>query len=71
MNAEQINIDDFVDYAAEYKSVIKGAKITGDRIIGRCPFHDDNKDSFAADLKTGIRYEYGYYIRRSRYRNRR
>lgn len=54
MNAEQINIDDFVDYAAEYKSVIKGAKITGDRIIGRCPFHDDNKDSFAADLKTGM-----------------
>ena len=54
MNAEQLNIDDFVDYAAEYKSVIKGAKITGDRIIGRCPFHDDNKDSFAADLKTGM-----------------
>lgn len=53
MNADQLNIDDFVDYAAEYKSIIKNARITGDRIIGRCPFHDDNKDSFTADLKTG------------------
>lgn len=53
MNAEQLNIDDFVDYAAEYKSIIKNAKITGDRILGRCPFHDDKKDSFVADLKTG------------------
>lgn len=53
MNAEQLNIDDFVDYAAEYRSVLKNAEITGDRIIGRCPFHNDNKNSFAADLKTG------------------
>ena len=54
MNAEMLNIDDFVDYAAEYKSLIKDAKITGDRLIGRCPFHDDRKDSFTADLKTGM-----------------
>ena len=54
MNAEQLNIDDFVDYAAEYKSIIRDAKITGDRLIGRCPFHDDRKDSFTADLKTGM-----------------
>ena len=54
MNANQLNIDDFVDYEAEYKSVIKNAKITGNRIIGRCPFHNDNKDSFTADLKTGM-----------------
>ena len=53
MNAEQLNIDDFVDYAAEYRSVVKNAEITGDRIIGRCPFHNDNKNSFVADLKTG------------------
>ena len=53
MNAEQLNIDDFVDYAAEYKSILKHAEITGDRIIGRCPFHDDNKNSFTADLRTG------------------
>lgn len=54
MSAEQLNIDDFVDYAAEYKSVLKNASISGDRIIGRCPFHDDNKDSFTANLKTGM-----------------
>lgn len=53
MNAEQLNIDDFVDYAAEYKSILKHAEITGDRIIGRCPFHDDRKNSFTANLKTG------------------
>lgn len=53
MNAEQLNIDDFVDYAAEYQSVLKNVKITGDRIMGRCPFHDDNQDSFTADAKTG------------------
>ena len=53
MNAEQLNIDDFVDYAAEYKSVLKNARITGGRIIGRCPFHDDNRDSFTADIQTG------------------
>lgn len=53
MNAEQINIDDFVNYEAEYKSVIKGAKITGDRLVGRCPFHDDREASFSANLKTG------------------
>ena len=53
MSAEQLNIDDFVDYAAEYRSVVKNAKITGDRIIGHCPFHDDNRNSFTADIRTG------------------
>lgn len=54
MSAEQLNIDDFVDYAAEYKSILKNAKITGDRIMGKCPFHDDRQDSFTADVKTGM-----------------
>lgn len=53
MNAEQLNIDDFVNYEAEYKSAIKGAKLSGGNLVGRCPFHDDKKDSFSADLKTG------------------
>lgn len=53
MVAAQINIDDFVDYAAEYKAVLKNSKITGDRIIGKCPFHDDKKDSFTAEIRTG------------------
>lgn len=51
--AEQLNIDDFVDYAAEYSAVLKNAKTTGNRIVGKCPFHDDKKDSFTADLVTG------------------
>lgn len=54
MNAEQLDIDDFVDYAAEYGSAIKNARTAGSRIIGHCPFHDDNRDSFTADLKTGM-----------------
>ena len=48
-----INIDSFIDYEAEYKSIIKGAKITGQNLVGRCPFHDDKKSSFSANLKTG------------------
>lgn len=51
---EQVNIDDFVDYKAEYSAVIKNPKITGDQLVGRCPFHKDDKDSFSADLKTGL-----------------
>jgi len=54
MNAEQLNIDDFVDYEAEYKSILKHAEISGDRIVGRCPFHNDTKNSFTANLKTGM-----------------
>lgn len=53
MNTQQINIDDFVDYAFEYKQVIKNPTVNGNQLVGRCPFHDDRKDSFTADLKTG------------------
>lgn len=51
---QQINIDDFVDYKTEYEAVIKHPKITGDRLVGKCPFHKDDKESFTADLKTGM-----------------
>ena len=53
MQAEQLNIDGFVNYEAEYRSAIKGAKPSGGNLVGRCPFHDDKKNSFSADLKTG------------------
>lgn len=53
MVAEQLNIDDFVDYVSEYRQAIKVKAIQGDRILGKCPFHDDKKDSFTADAKTG------------------
>ena len=56
MTQPDINIDSIVDYRAEYSSVIKKNKITGYQLIGVCPFHDDKKESFSADLKTGQWY---------------
>ena len=53
MNAGQLNIDDFVNYETEYKSTIKSAKLSGSSLVGRCPFHDDKKNSFSADIRTG------------------
>lgn len=50
---DQIDLDRIVDYTAEYTSVIKKYKITGDNLIGLCPFHEDRKDSFSVDLTTG------------------
>lgn len=50
---EQIDLDRLVDYKAEYSAVIQNFKITGDNLTGLCPFHNDSKNSFSADLKTG------------------
>lgn len=50
---EQVNLDRLVDYKAEYTAVIQKFKITGDNLVGLCPFHADRKDSFSVDLKTG------------------
>lgn len=48
-----INIDEIVNYETEYRQYIKGAKRSGDDLIGRCPFHDDHNDSFSVNTKTG------------------
>ena len=48
-----IDLDRIVDYRAEYTAVIAKHKITGDNLIGLCPFHDDKNNSFSVDLKTG------------------
>jgi len=45
-----------VDYSAEYSSYIKKHKITGDQLVGVCPFHNDKKESFSANLKDGRWY---------------
>ena len=47
------NIDEIVDYRAEFTAIVKGYKISGDQLTGLCPFHDDSDASFSADLKTG------------------
>lgn len=52
MNTEMADLDSIVDYRSEY-GVIKKAKITGDQLIGLCPFHDDSNNSFSVNLKTG------------------
>lgn len=53
MRAEDINLDQLVDYKTEYCSIIKKSKISGDNLTGLCPFHDDTNNSFSVDLKTG------------------
>jgi len=53
MTQPEVNMDQLVDYTAEYSRVIKKHQITGDQLIGCCPFHDDKKNSFSANLKTG------------------
>ncbi|MDO4564824.1 MAG: DUF927 domain-containing protein [Clostridia bacterium] len=52
-NPSDIDLDAIVDYRAEYSAAVEKAKVTGDRLIGLCPFHRDKNASFSADLKTG------------------
>lgn len=47
------DIDNFVDYKAEYQAYVKKAQIRGDNLTGLCPFHADSHPSFSVDLKTG------------------
>lgn len=56
MTQPDTNIDAIVDYKAEYSAIIKKNKITGDQLVGVCPFHDDRKESFSANLKDGRWY---------------
>lgn len=50
---QRLNIDDFVNYEKEYRPHVKKAVVIGDHMTGLCPFHDDRKNSFSVDLKTG------------------
>ena len=51
--APKINIDDLVDYKTSYTAAVKKREVSGTRLTGLCPFHDDRKASFSVDLKTG------------------
>lgn len=51
--AGKVNLDQIVDYRAEYSGVVEKPHYSGDKLTGLCPFHDDRNNSFSVDLKTG------------------
>lgn len=53
MKADEVSIDSLVDYKTEYCRIIQKSRITGENLVGLCPFHDDKNNSFSVDLKTG------------------
>ena len=53
MTTDRVNIDDFVDYKAEYTAALAQAKVTGEALKSLCPFHDDKNPSFSVNLKNG------------------
>ena len=52
-SSAEINIDQLVDYKTEYSRAIKKPKLSGNNLIGLCPFHNDTNSSFSVDLITG------------------
>lgn len=48
-----IDIDKIVNYRREYAGAIQKNQISGNRLTGLCPFHDDKNASFSVDLVTG------------------
>jgi len=42
-----------VDYPAIYRDLRKARRSGPDHISACCPFHDDKKPSFSANLRTG------------------
>lgn len=48
-----VDLDRLVDYRAEYAAVIQKCQISGNNLLGLCPFHKERNPSFSVDLKTG------------------
>lgn len=42
------------NYEQFYKSRLKNTKIHGGEITGLCPFHDDKKKKFSANIESGM-----------------
>ena len=55
MTAKSIDMDmdQVVDYRAEYSQAIKKHTVSGSQLNGLCPFHDDRESSFSVNLQTG------------------
>ena len=53
MNAQQTNIDEYIDYQKEYSSYLQKVTVKGNRLTALCPFHDDKNASLTVQLKTG------------------
>ena len=51
-----VDLDNIIDYRAEYAAVIQNYTISGTQLVGFCPFHEDRKSSFSVDLETGKWY---------------
>ncbi len=50
----EVNIDNVIDYHAEYSAMVQKAKVQGDKLTGLCPFHNDTKNAnLSVNLKTG------------------
>ena len=51
---QQIDIDNIVNYKAEYTARLQKVKVTGNSLTSLCPFHGDSNPSFSVDLKKGM-----------------
>lgn len=51
---KHFNLDNFVNYKAEALPFIKKAHLSGDQLIGCCPFHQDTNPSFSMNVKKGL-----------------
>ena len=50
----RLDIDDFVNYEAEYRPHVRKAVVADKKMTGLCPFHREQNASFSVDLKTGM-----------------
>ncbi|AOY74710.1 DUF927 domain-containing protein [Clostridium formicaceticum] len=49
-----MNLEGRIDYLKFYQKHIQKGKISGENLVGLCPFHEDTKPSFGANIKTGV-----------------
>ena len=57
--SERIDLDAHIPYGTYYLEHVGKAKISGDQLLGLCPFHTDNDESFSVNLITGQHHCFG------------